>query len=151
MANPNFSACDNAVGDLEAGVIDARVLSMLAAIAETHSIYVCPLKSGHYQCIGSGSLEDNPTCTESHHWYGRGADISVIDGVEVSDSHAGAYGLVRWLATLPPNASRPNVGSPFDGFDGIGGFFSDSDHEDHIHLGSCGERWADGEWVNSCG
>ncbi|MDH3369349.1 MAG: lytic transglycosylase domain-containing protein [Gemmatimonadota bacterium] len=151
LANPNFSACAAAVADLETGQVDARAISVLSSIVQTHSIHVCPLKSGHYQCVGGGSLASNPYCTESHHWYGRGVDIGSVDGVAVTSSNASAHAIVQWLTTLPSgDPIRPNVGSPWPEFNALPGFFHDSDHTDHIHLGFCGSRWSGGVWSDSC-
>lgn len=151
LASPNFSACPAAITDLETGQIDPRAISVLAGILQTHSIYVCPLRSGHYQCVGGGSLVSNPLCTESHHWYGRGVDIGVVDGVAVTALNAGAYAIVQWLTTFGAgDPSRPNVGSPWPAFGALPGFFHDSDHTDHIHLGFCGPRWSGGVWSDSC-
>ena len=151
LANPNFDGCAAAINDLETGQIDVRAISVMSAIVQTHSIYVCPLKSGHYQCVGGGSLTSNPYCTESHHWYGRGVDIGSVDGIGVSSSNVGAYAIVQWLTTFPAgDPIRPNVGSPWPEFDALAGFFHDSDHTGHIHLGFCGPRWANGVWGDSC-
>ena len=151
LANPNFGACPGAVNDLETGLIDARAIAVMSAIVQTHSIHVCPLKSGHDQCVGSGSLAGRPNCTESHHWSGRGIDIGSVDGVAVTRANSGAYGIVRWLTTFPVgDPIRPTVGSPWPELNALPGFFSDSDHVSHIHLGFCGPRWSGGEWVDSC-
>ena len=151
VGQPNFSACSAAIGDLETGQIDPRAISVLSGIVQTHSIHVCPLKSGHYQCVGGGSLASRPDCTESHHWYGRGVDIGSVDGVAVSSANAGAYAIVQGLTTFPAgDPSRPNVGSPWPEFSALPGFYHDSDHTDHIHLGFCGTRWSGGVWSDSC-
>lgn len=151
LASPNFEACVGAINDLETGQVDPRVISVLSAIVQTHSIYVCPLKAGHYQCVGGGSLATRPTCTESNHWHGRGVDISLVDGGPVTSANRGAYAIVEWFTTFPAgDPTRPNVGSPWPEFSALPGFFSDSDHLGHIHLGFCGPRWSGGVWSDSC-
>ena len=151
LANPNFDGCPAAYTDLETGQIDPRAIAVMSAMVQTHTIYVCPLKSGHYQCVGGGSLATRPNCTESHHWYGRGVDIGSVDGVQVTSSNPGAYAIVQWLTTFPVgDPIRPNVGSPWPEFNALPGFFHDSDHLTHIHLGFCGPRWANGVYGDSC-
>jgi hypothetical protein len=151
LANPKFSTCAAAVNDLQTGQIDPRVISVLSSIVATHSIYVCPLKAGHYQCVGGGSLATRPDCTESDHWYGRGVDISVVDGQAVTSANQAAHAIVQWLATVPVgDRARPNVGSPWPEFDALPGFFHDQDHTGHLHLGFCGPRWSKGVWGESC-
>ena len=107
LASPNFSACSAAIGDLETGQIDPRAISVLSGIVQTHSIHVCPLKSGHYQCVGGGSLASRPDCTESHHWYGRGVDIGSVDGVAVSSANAGRLCDRARADDLPSGGSQP--------------------------------------------
>ncbi len=151
LANPNFGVCAAARTDLETGVVDPRAVRLMSMIVQTHSILVCPLKSGHYQCVGGGSLASRPNCTESHHWYGRGIDIGVVDGTAVNSSNAGAYAIVDWLADLPAGDElRPTVGSPWPEFGALPGFFHDADHTDHLHLGFCGPRWSHGVLSDSC-
>lgn len=151
LANPNFSACDAAVRDLEAGEIDPRAVALMSAIVQTSTIYVCPLRTGHYQCVGGGSLAQRPDCTESHHWYGRAVDIGSVNGVAVSASNRDAHAIVEWLTTLPVgDPMRPNVGSPWPEFEALPGHFSDEDHLGHIHIGFCGPRWSRGIYTDSC-
>lgn len=121
--------------------------------ATEHPIYVGVIKTGHYQCVGGGSIATKPDCRESHHWHWRGADISVVNGSAVSNHNPSAYELVAGMSVLPiGNPIRPaEVGSPWPEFDPLAGFFHDKDHTGHIHLAVCGPRISEGVLVDTCG
>ena len=152
LANPNFTACDSAITELETGQVDQRVISMLSILTQRYSIYVCPFIGQHYQCIGGGSLATRPTCTESHHWYGRAADISMVNGQPVNASNQAAKEIVEFFTTFASSdPARPTgIGSPWPEFSGLPGFFHDGDHTGHIHLGWCGPRYSGGQFGDSC-
>lgn len=151
LAHPNFIVSDVARADLEAGIVDPRLIAVLSGMVQTHVVGVGGLKTGHSQCIGGGSLASRPLCTESHHYYGRGADIFTVDGQAVNFANANARAIVLWLATFPVgDPIRPNVGSPWPEFNALPGFFHDEDHLTHLHLGFCGTRWSKGVWEDSC-
>src|SRR4028119_196889 len=44
----NFEASPKAIGDLEAGVVDERLVATLQAVTEEHRICVDAFKEGHY-------------------------------------------------------------------------------------------------------
>ncbi|HEX9766466.1 MAG TPA: hypothetical protein VGA36_06860 [Nitriliruptorales bacterium] len=151
--HPNFSASPAVLADLDAGIVDARVVALLYAIVQRHTIHAGVIRTGHSQCVGGGSLEQHPMCTESHHWYARAVDIGLVDGRPVSAANPSARALVAWLATAAAeHPLRPaEVGSPFVEFDRLPGFWADGDHGSHIHLGYCGPRWSRGQWeATSC-
>ncbi len=152
LAHPGFSESATAIGDLESGLVDQRLVSILYALATEHPIYVGVIKTGHYQCVGGGSIAGNPDCRESHHWHWRGADISVVNGSGVSNRNPYAYELVAGMSVLPiGNPIRPaEVGSPWPEFDPLAGFFHDEDHTGHIHLAVCGPRISEGVLVDTC-
>ena len=152
IAHPNFTASAAAIADLETGLVDVRLVSILYALADQHPIYVGVIKTGHYECVGGGSLATTPDCVQSHHWHWRGADISVVAGTAVNDFNAAAYQLVSAMALLPiGDALRPaEVGSPWPEFDPLAGFFNDADHEGHLHLAVCGPRISRGVLVDTC-
>ena len=151
--HPNFTASPVAIADLETGLVDIRLVSILYTLTEQQPIYVSVIKTGHYECVGGGTLQDNPDCKQSHHWHWRGADISLVAGQPVNNNNDAAHGLVAAMALLPiGNPLRPaEVGSPFDEYDPLAGFFNDQDHEDHIHLAVCGPRIDKGQLVDTCG
>lgn len=153
LAHPGFTGSQRAVADLESGQVDPRLISILYNLASQQPIYVGTIKTGHYQCVGGGSLEANPTtCKESHHWHWRGADISIVSQAPVSSQNYSAYSLVNHMATLPVDSPlRPaEVGSPWPQFNPLGGFFHDEDHLDHLHLAVCGPRIRYGVVVDNC-
>lgn len=149
LAHPNFSASANAVLDLVEGRTDPRIVQLLAATADRWPIYVGVIMTGHYQCVGGGSMRSRPDCRESHHWYGRAADIISIGGSPMSRSNPHGRDFVEWLAAMHPDAQlRPDeVGSPWSHLSPLPGFFSDANHQRHIHLGVCGPRYVGGQWV----
>lgn len=152
LAHPGFSGSAVAVGDLQAGVVDGRLIALLTMMADRYTIYVGGFKTGHSQCVGGGSRAERPNCTESHHYYGRGADVSIVAGTTVRSSNSAAYDLVRMLATTPWPDPRmaPNVGSPWPEFDPLPGFFHDSAHLTHLHVDVCGPRVSRGAVTDTC-
>ena len=152
LSNPNFTACDMAIADLNNGIVDGRLITLLSMITQTHSLYICTFKTGHSQCIGGGSLVSDPGCSESNHWHGRAADIIVVDGTAVHPNHAGARQIIEWLTTFSVNdVLYPNdIGSPWAEFDPLPAFYSDANHAGHLHIGMCGPRWREGRFEDSC-
>ncbi len=151
--HPGYS--DSAPGrqDLLDGMVDARLIAVLAMLADNEDIVVGGYKTWHSQCIGGGSRTERPDCTESHHYYGRGADIMSVGGRPVTPSNSAARRLVELLAATewPDPTMRPDdVGSPWGDFSGLPGFFTNAAHQDHIHLGMCGQRWTRGRWDPGC-
>lgn len=126
VRNPRVVLTPNARADLEAGAVDPRLVSLLAWIAERHTISITVFKTGHSQYTRSGSV--------SNHYYGRGADIFIIDGAPVSVSSRAAREIVLEMAGLDGPLRPTELGHPF-GAIGFPGGFTDSDHLDHIHLG----------------
>lgn len=152
LASANFTACDHALADLRSGLIDPRVVSTLTVLTQTYEITACPLRTGHYQCIGGGSRADLPDCIESHHWYGRAVDITHVNGAPATETNTSAREIVESMTTLAvDDPARPyGIGSPWPDFSELPGFFNDQDHEDHLHFGWCGPRWSQGTFDDSC-
>lgn len=151
LRHPNLVLSEAARADLVAGIVDPRVIAVLAAIVQNHDVTVGVFQTGHSQCIGGSSRTEEPLCSESHHYHGRAVDISVVAGQPVGSNNSAARGIVRWLSTLPVgDPIRPNVGSPWAEFSALPGFFTDAHHQHHIHLGFCGPRWKRGVWEDSC-
>ncbi len=48
LENQNFEASPAAVRDLEAGIVDERLVSSLQAVTEEHQVCVTAFKEGHY-------------------------------------------------------------------------------------------------------
>jgi hypothetical protein len=126
LRNPRIVLTPHARADLESGVVDQRLVSLLSWIARRHTISITVFKTGHSQFTRSGSV--------SNHYVGRGADIFIVDGSPVSASNVRAQEVVLEMAAVE-GASRPDeLGHPF-GSVGFPGGFTDSDHADHIHVG----------------
>lgn len=126
LRNPRVVLTPNARADLEAGTVDPRLVSLLAWVAERHTVTITVFKTGHSKYTRSGSI--------SNHYNGRGADIFIVDGHAVSSLNRLAKQLVLELASIGGPLRPGELGHPF-GAIGFPGGFTDSDHEDHIHIG----------------
>ena len=126
LRNPRITLTANARADVEAGVVDARLLALLQAISLRHSIGISVFKTGHSKYTRSGSV--------SLHYFGRGVDIFFVDGDPVSSSSFPARRLVMDVAHLSGPIRPDELGHPFDAIRFPGGF-TDADHADHIHAG----------------
>jgi Transglycosylase SLT domain len=116
--------------DIQSGAIDPRILTIIAAISQDHTIQISALRSDHSQMTTSGNV--------SNHYYGRAMDISAIDGVPCTEtSPEGPCGtMARQLAALPPGQKPTELIFCFDP-DGPASpdGFARADHCDHIHVG----------------
>ena len=126
LRNPRVVLTANARADLEAGTVDTRLVSLLAWVAERHTITITVFKTGHSKYTRSGSI--------SNHYLGRGADIFIVDGAPVGAVSASAREVVLELAALQGPLRPSELGHPF-GAIGFPGGFTDADHDDHIHIG----------------
>lgn len=127
LNHPSIRLLPGARRDVEAGLIDPRVLRILLILSERHELSaVGPLVSGHsYYVKGT----DRP----SNHVFGRAVDISVIDHELVSRSNFAAQLAVRSVLSLPAPPRPDEVGSPWEFSDP--GAFHDANHRSHLHLG----------------
>lgn len=116
--------------DLQSGAIDPRILNILAAISQSHTIRISALRSDHSKLTSSGNV--------SNHYYGRAMDIAAIDGVPCTDvSPDGPCGTIaRQLGALPPGQEPTELIYCFDP-DGPANpsGFAQADHCDHVHVG----------------
>ena len=114
--------------DIQQGMVDARILTLIAAISQEHTLRISSLRSDHSMNTTSGNV--------SNHYFGRAMDIASIDGVPCTvtavDSPCGE--MVRSLTTLPPELKPTELIFCFDA-DGPGPAFAAADHCDHIHAG----------------
>ena len=125
LDNKNVVLDHNGVADLKAGRLDPRVVAVLTKLSQDHKITVSCTASDHPKFTTGGSV--------SNHFLGRGADIAAIDGVPVNASNFDAREIASELAQLPASIRPNEIGSPF-AISGHG-FFTDADHQDHIHVG----------------
>jgi hypothetical protein len=128
--NPNISAtasrgCHPAP-DLASGHLDLRVQSLLAVLAERHTIRLSCLRSGHSRFVKG-------TTRISNHTLWRAVDIDMVDGRPVAPSNPAARSLVLWLDGLQGPLRPSEIGSPFPV--GRRPYFTDEGHQGHIHVG----------------
>lgn len=127
LADPAVTLSPQARGDLEAGVVDGRLVALLTWVSQRHTITISVFKTGHHKYVKG-------TDRVSNHHYGRAADIPVVDGVPVSTTSLPARHLVGEIAALSGPMRPDELGHPF-GSIGFPGGFTDTDHARHIHIG----------------
>ena len=125
LENPRVILTPQARTDLATGIVDQRLVALLAWVSQRHTIGVTVFKTGHSIYTRSGSV--------SNHHLGRGADIFFVDGGSVSSSNLRARRMVLDLASLADPLRPDELGHPF-GAIGFPGGFTDADHADHIHI-----------------
>ena len=114
--------------DIQAGMLDQRITSLLALMTRDHEITISSLRSDHSMMTASGNV--------SNHYYGRAMDIAAVDGVSCTDvsTTAPCAQLGFALAQLPEPLHPTELIYCFD-LDGPGPAFALADHCDHIHAG----------------
>jgi Transglycosylase SLT domain len=114
--------------DIQGGLLDQRVVGLLALMTSEHQITISSLRSDHSQMTASGNV--------SNHFYGRAMDIASVDGVSCTDTSTAApcAELGYALAQLPAPLHPTELIYCFD-LDGLGPAFALPDHCDHIHAG----------------
>jgi len=140
LEHPNIELSPPARRDVEAGIIDPRLIAALLSVADDFQIYVGWLKTGHSMCVGGGDTRTRPDCNISNHFYGRAADIGAVGYVDgqrsaVTPDNPAAQALAIRLGALPiTDPLRPeSLGSPWD--EGVfEGHFTNGDHQNHLHL-----------------
>ncbi len=148
----NFEASRNAIGDLEGGVVDERLVATLQAVTEEHRICVDSFKEGHYFLPG---VPDGPLIPDSYgdagglpnsHYYGRAVDVRRVNGKSVRGNgtdpdvlHVGEI-----ISRVPPQERPDQIIGPESWAKTLGrsseeGWILDQDelkrHEDHLHIG----------------
>jgi hypothetical protein len=114
--------------DIQAGMLDQRITSLLALMTRDHQVTISSLRSDHSMMTASGNV--------SNHYYGRAMDIAAVDGVSCTDTSTTApcAQLGFALAQLPEPLRPTELIYCFD-LDGTGPAFAMADHCDHIHAG----------------
>jgi membrane-bound lytic murein transglycosylase B len=114
--------------DLASGAIDPRIVGLIGAITQEHTILISSLRSDHSMYTAEGGV--------SNHYYGRAMDIAMVDGVSCTDtaptSPCGELALT--LSQLPIPAMPTELIYCYD-VDGPGPAFARADHCDHVHAG----------------
>ena len=124
LRNPRITVDANGKQDFAKGRMDPRLGTVLLRLAETHEVSLSATTSDHPQGTAGGST--------SNHWYGRALDIATVDGEIVRPGSAAGRALATELAKLDPSIRPDEIGSPWA--ISAPGFFSDADHQDHIHV-----------------
>jgi hypothetical protein len=128
LTHPNIGLRPGARADVEAGVVDPRILRVLLVLAERHRLsYVGPFKTGHSRNVAG-------TTRASNHFYGRAVDLPYIDGAPVNVLNTGAWAALREVLALPAEVRPDEVGAPWRIPFGTTSTFTEN-HDDHLHLG----------------
>jgi hypothetical protein len=127
-ANPRITFTVQARRDLQRGLVDARLVRILTGAAKRHRLAISVFATGHTKYIAG-------TSRVSRHYLGRAVDVWQVDGQRVTARNSAAAELVAWLADLPVGQRPTEVGSPFTRFQARPGFFTNSAHRDHVHIG----------------
>jgi Transglycosylase SLT domain len=130
LGNPNVAMSGAVRADLEAGIIDARVVAILNDLASRHTLAIVVFKTGHSPFIAG-------TSTYSNHYFGRAVDISKVDGMAVTPSNASARAAVLEVLSIPTNSPLypSETGHPWGDLAALPGSFTNAAHQDHIHIG----------------
>ena len=104
--NEGLVFAPRAAADLEAGIVDTRLVALLAWIGQRHTIQVSYLKTGHAKYVAG-------TRKISNHWYGRAASIVAVDGVAVRPGRAAAKALWQEIARAPAALRPHELGAPW--------------------------------------
>jgi hypothetical protein len=128
LSNPNIELRPEARADLEAGLVDERVLAALLRLALDHRLgAVGPFVTGH-------SVYVEGTTRVSNHAVGRAVDIPIIDGLTVSYWNHAAKAAAQELLRLPTQLRPDELGMPWN-FPASNVAIITEDHESHLHIG----------------
>lgn len=127
LADPRLTLPDTVRWDIEAGRVDDRVLAALVEAAAVAPLSVTTTKEGH-------PVEVFGTSRTSNHTEGRGVDIWAVDGTPVISLRGDASAARRVVDALFASTVE-ELGSPWD-LDGAGAgrSFTNTVHQDHLHL-----------------
>jgi hypothetical protein len=157
LADRDFGATPQAAQDLEAGVVDERLVAVLRALTEEHRVCVEAFKEGHFFEPG---VPDGPRIPKGYgkagglpntHYFGRAADVYWVDGkpVEGNATDPDVLNIGRALAQMPARVRPDQIIGPPGWTSALGygrqnGWILERDqlelHEDHLHLGYMDER-----------
>jgi len=122
-------------GDWSSPRLDRRVRQLLIAAAAHHRVRVSCIRTGHSWFVKG-------TSRVSNHSVWRAVDVDQVDGRPVSPSNQAPRQLALWIGRGSAGVQPSEVGSP--AADGPPPFFTDSGHQDHIHVGFAGPTRAGG-------
>jgi hypothetical protein len=116
-----------AATDLNAGIVDSRLVALLQWISQRHSIAISEFRTGHPKFVAG-------TKKVSNNWYGRGTTITWVDGKAVSPGSAAARALWQQLRTAPAAIRPSELGAPWAD-PANPRYYSGSDALNLIHIG----------------
>lgn len=129
LTHPNIELRQEARADVEAGLVDVRVVAALLALAAEHRLSaVGPFVTGH-------AIYVKGTTRVSNHAVGRAVDIPIIDGTAVSLANEAARDAALLLLKLPGELRPDELGAPWDLPSASVDTFADEDHAGHLHAG----------------
>lgn len=126
LLNDRIRLPEPARWDIEAGIVDERVLQTLLTLAAEHSLDVTVLAGGHPRNVFASKLVSN-------HTVGRAVDIWAVDDLPVIAQRDPAGPLNQLVRTLLTRGVT-ELGSPWDVDGPKGSSFTDTVHQDHLHL-----------------
>ena len=131
LADPKIEIYPCGRRDIQAGLIDKRVLGTLAYLsASGFKPYVSSLKCEHSQFVAGGGMV-------SKHFYGAAVDIAKINGIPVM-GHQGSGSItdltIRQLLKLQGTMAPYQIISLMT-YKGHPNTMAMGDHADHIHVG----------------
>ncbi|GII96807.1 hypothetical protein [Sinosporangium siamense] len=122
---------DTSAWDIQAGRVDDRLLRLLLRLSRKHTLSVCVLSTGHPQNVFGGT-------SVSNHIRGRAVDIWAIDGTRVS-AYArrpdGERNPAWRLMSQAMSHGANEIGGPWAFAGRYGASFTNTVHQDHLHLG----------------
>jgi hypothetical protein len=129
LANPHIELTGVQRVDLASGLIDRRVVALLAWLGHSHTLIVTALRSDHSRYTSEGNL--------SNHTFGRAVDIGAVDGQRCTGTRWGNCG--RLAVAIASVAGPLHSTELIYCFDPDGPLSADAfaraDHCDHIHVG----------------
>jgi len=129
LANPHIELTGVQRVDLASGLIDRRVVALLAWLGRSHTLIVTALRSDHSRYTSEGNL--------SNHTFGRAVDIGAVDGQRCTGTRWGNCG--RLAVAIAGIAGPLHSTELIYCFDPDGPLSADAfaraDHCGHIHVG----------------
>jgi hypothetical protein len=141
-ADPRIEMPDSARLDILEGGISPILLQVMSRIADITPYGVTVMATGHPYHV----FETNRV---SHHTSGRAIDINLVGGKHVIDDRAARSATRTLLQWLWENSDVIQVGSPWDVDGGSKRSFTNTVHQDHIHVAVIGPN--DPRWVPAIG
>ena len=129
LGNPRIQLTGIQRIDLATGLIDPRVVALLASLGRSHTLVVTALRSDHPLYTSEANV--------SNHAFGRAVDIGSVDGESCTGTRSGACGrLAVALATITGPLRSSELIYCFDPDGPLSpDAFARADHCNHIHAG----------------